>query len=58
MRRRIDCRGYTLYSHAGGPAPLVVCDVPEEWRKWAAAGQPWRVLFSDLDWKPPDGPKV
>jgi hypothetical protein len=27
-------------------------ETPEEWRKYAL--EPWRILFPDLDWTPPD----
>jgi hypothetical protein len=27
-------------------------EVPEAWRKYAR--EPWRILFPDLDWKPPE----
>jgi hypothetical protein len=27
-------------------------EVPEEWRKHAL--EPWRILFPDLEWTPPD----
>lgn len=31
---------------------LVIGEVPEEWRKHAR--EPWRILFPDLEWKPPN----
>jgi|HubBroStandDraft_1064217.scaffolds.fasta_scaffold2204658_1 hypothetical protein len=37
----------------GGEPHLRISKVPEEWRKHA--GEPWRVLFPDLEWAPPDG---
>jgi hypothetical protein len=27
-------------------------EVPKEWRKYAR--EPWRILFPDLEWTPPD----
>lgn len=45
------------HSCSGGSAeypremPLVVSEVPEEWRKYAQ--EPWRILFPDLEWTPP-----
>jgi hypothetical protein len=27
-------------------------EVPEEWRRYAR--EPWRIIFPDLDWKPPE----
>lgn len=32
--------------------PLVISEVPEEWRRHAR--EPWRIVFPDLDWKPPE----
>ena len=32
--------------------PLVISEVPEEWRKYAR--EPWRIIFPDIDWKPPE----
>jgi len=31
---------------------LVISEVPEAWRKYAQ--DPWRILFPDLDWTPPE----
>lgn len=32
--------------------PFVISQVPEEWRRYAL--EPWRIMFPDLDWKPPE----
>ena len=50
MRRRCDSNAFTIVPFYGGPVHLET--VPEEWRQWAAVGQPWRVMFPDLDWRP------
>ena len=34
------------------PANPKVSEVPEEWRKHAR--EPWRILFPDMDWQPPE----
>jgi hypothetical protein len=31
---------------------LMISEVPEAWRKHAR--EPWRIVFPDLDWRPPD----
>jgi hypothetical protein len=66
LRRRIDapCSDGPADPDKPHLAPLshllphykkhVVAEVPELWRKHAR--QPWRVLFPDLDWTPPNLP--
>jgi hypothetical protein len=66
MRRRGRSTFYGGHQPSGGaghstsPAPAkdvgeskpINSEVPEEWRKFAR--EPWRILFPDLEWVPPE----
>jgi len=60
MPRRGRFVQYGAHSGGGGdgqtasyvPGALRVQEVPEEWRRYAR--EPWRILLSDVDWKPPE----
>ena len=34
------------------PGEYRFSEVPEEWRRHAR--EPWRIIFPDLDWEPPE----
>jgi hypothetical protein len=62
MRRRCDARviwdGMPPEINNGPPTGQISKpatgrkEVPEEWKKHAL--EPWRILFPDLEWSPPD----
>jgi hypothetical protein len=60
VRRRGRYVQYGAHTGTGGdaksttppPANPQVSEVPKQWRKHAR--EPWRIIFPDLDWKPPE----